>query len=48
LAQKFHNIGLKGQAYSSVIIAFEAANKQASNDDIIFVGGSTFVVAEVL
>jgi dihydrofolate synthase/folylpolyglutamate synthase len=48
LAQKSHNIGLKGQAYSSVIFAFEAAKKQASNDDIIFVGGSTFVVAEVL
>ena len=48
LAQKSHNIGLKGQAYGSVTFAFEAAKKQASNNDIIFVGGSTFVVAEVL
>jgi dihydrofolate synthase/folylpolyglutamate synthase len=48
LAEKFHNVGLKGQAYGSVKIAFEAAKKQASNFDIIFVGGSTFVVAEVL
>jgi dihydrofolate synthase/folylpolyglutamate synthase len=48
LAQKFYNKGINGKAYSSVIFAFEAAKKQASNDDIIFVGGSTFVVAEVL
>lgn len=48
LAEKFYNVGLKGQAYGSVKIAFEAAKKQASNFDIIFVGGSTFVVAEVL
>jgi dihydrofolate synthase/folylpolyglutamate synthase len=48
LSQKFYNKGINGKAYSSVIFAFEAAKKQASNDDIIFVGGSTFVVAEVL
>lgn len=48
LSQKFYNKGINGKAYSSVIFAFEAAKKQASNDDVIFVGGSTFVVAEVL
>ena len=48
LTQKFYDKGINGKAYGSVTFAFEAAKKQASNDDIIFVGGSTFVVAEVL
>jgi dihydrofolate synthase/folylpolyglutamate synthase len=48
LAQKFYDKGINGKDYGSVTLAFEAAKKQASNDDIIFVGGSTFVVAEVL
>ena len=48
LAQKFYDKGINGKAYGSVTFAFEAAKKQASNNDLIFVGGSTFVVAEVL
>lgn len=40
--------GLKGRVYGSVKEAFEAAKSQASAEDLIFVGGSTFVVAEVL
>ena len=48
LTQKFYNKGINGKAYGSVKFAFEAAKKQASNDDIIFIGGSTFVVAEAL
>jgi dihydrofolate synthase/folylpolyglutamate synthase len=48
LAQKFYDKGINGKAYRSVTFAFEAAKKQASNNDLIFVGGSTFVVAEVL
>ena len=39
---------LQGEAYSSVKAAFEAAQQQASEEDVIFVGGSIFVVAEVL
>jgi dihydrofolate synthase/folylpolyglutamate synthase len=40
--------GLQGDAYSSVKEAFIAARKNADVKDLIFVGGSTFVVAEVL
>lgn len=39
---------LKGKAFKSVKKAFNAACKNASKDDLIFVGGSTFTVAEVL
>ncbi len=45
LAQKK---GLKGEAYKSVKDAFKAAKENALANDLIFVGGSTFVVAEVL
>ena len=43
---KQHN--LKGQHYSSVKAALSIAQKNAKKNDLIFVGGSTFVVAEVL
>jgi dihydrofolate synthase / folylpolyglutamate synthase len=42
------NVGLKGRTYSSVKNAFRAAKKHASPDDMIFVGGSIFVVGEVI
>lgn len=37
-----------GESYSSVKTALEAAQKNASKEDIIFIGGSTFVVAEII
>lgn len=40
--------GLKGNNYSSVKTAFEAAQAAATEADVIYVGGSTFVVAEVV
>ena len=40
--------GLKGKCYNTVNDAFKAALSNASPADLIFVGGSTFVVAEVL
>ncbi len=40
--------GLEGIAYDYVNEAFEQARKEASPRDLIFIGGSTFVVAEVL
>jgi dihydrofolate synthase/folylpolyglutamate synthase len=40
--------GLNGSAYGSVNQAFEAAKSQADAEDLIYVGGSTFVVAEVV
>lgn len=42
------NFGLNGKAYSSVKNAFQAAKRHAQPDDLIFVGGSIFVVAEVI
>ena len=40
--------GLKGQSYPSVKEAFEQAMNDASADDFIFVGGSSYVVADLL
>lgn len=40
--------GLNGNTYSSVAEAFEAAKKKAHTDDLIFIGGSAFTVAEVI
>jgi dihydrofolate synthase/folylpolyglutamate synthase len=39
---------LNGNAFETVALAFESAKLNASKNDFIFVGGSTFVVAEVL
>jgi len=40
--------GLLGNSYSSVRKAFAAAKIKAHADDLIFIGGSIFVVAEVI
>lgn len=40
--------GLEGIVYSSVSDAFLAAKQNATQSDLIFVGGSTFVVAEII
>ena len=40
--------GLVGKAYSSVRKALTSAKRRAKEDDLIYVGGSIFVVAEVL
>ena len=34
--------------YPTVIEAYNAAAKDASDEDLIYVGGSTFVVADLL
>jgi dihydrofolate synthase/folylpolyglutamate synthase len=48
LQSKCSNIGLIGNAYTSVNEAYKVALKSAKNEDLIFIGGSTFVVAEVI
>lgn len=48
LAAQAADIPLIGHVYSSVNEALEAAKEAASSEDLIFVGGSTFVVAEVV
>lgn len=42
------NLGLSGNAYSSVVQAIKSAQMNAAHHDLIFIGGSTFVVAEAL
>ena len=39
--------GLRGNAYQSVAEAIDQAKKYARKDDLVFIGGSTFVVAEI-
>ncbi len=48
LAEKAAGFGLKGTSFSTVVEALKAAKNKASVKDLIFVGGSTFVVAEIL
>jgi len=48
LARQAQSFGLQGQVFSTVSDAFLAAKQNATKEDMIFVGGSTFVVAEVL
>lgn len=48
LKDKAVGYNLKGNSYDSVKNAYNAAKRKAQNDDLIFIGGSTFVVAEVL
>ena len=48
LKQSFAQKGFKGQAYASVREAYESAMNTADANDVIYVGGSTFVVAEII
>ncbi len=47
LAEKAAEVGLAGQIIPDVNAALNFARKNAGPDDLIFVGGSTFVVAEI-
>ncbi len=46
LKEKALEFGLEGKSYPSVENAIEAARKNAQAKDVIFIGGSTFVVAD--
>ncbi|WP_395043331.1 bifunctional folylpolyglutamate synthase/dihydrofolate synthase [Flavobacterium sp.] len=48
LQQKAEDFLLKGKAYNSVSIAYQSALENSNEKDFIFIGGSTFVVAEIL
>ncbi len=43
-----HDHGLKGESYPTVAEAYHAAMEDAHADDFIFVGGSSYVVADFL
>ncbi|RLD72744.1 MAG: bifunctional folylpolyglutamate synthase/dihydrofolate synthase, partial [Bacteroidetes bacterium] len=48
LAKRSREFGLKGFPFPNVDEAYRAAQKEAGVDDMIFTGGSTFVVADLL
>ncbi|PQJ73769.1 bifunctional folylpolyglutamate synthase/dihydrofolate synthase [Polaribacter gangjinensis] len=48
LQQQAAEFGLQGKTFTSVAKALKSALKSANQQDIIYVGGSTFVVAEVV
>ena len=47
LNKKAGELGLKGDVYDSVALAIKNAKQNADDNDLIFIGGSTFVVAEI-
>jgi len=48
LKHQAESLGLSGEIYPNVKTAYQSAQKAAQKDDLVFVGGSTFVVAEVV
>lgn len=48
LASYFEKSGFQFNTYSSVLEAFKNAKKASNKNDVIYVGGSTFVVAEII
>lgn len=48
LAEQAAQLELQGEVYPEVKLAWQAARQQALPGDLIFIGGSTFVVAEVI
>jgi len=48
LQSKSEKYGLSGEVYNSVSQALKTAKKNAEKEDCIFVGGSTFVIAEII
>ena len=48
LKEKAKNFNLDGKAYNSVTTAYQSAVNSAKKTDMIFIGGSTFIVAEVV
>ena len=45
---KTKNLHPNGDAFKSVEHAFSAAKSVAKKEDLIYVGGSTFVVSEII
>ena len=41
-------VGLEGESYPDVATAWQAAKNQAENSDFVFIGGSSYVVADFL
>jgi len=48
LQEQARGFGLSGEVYPSVLEAYKAATAKCDSDDLVFIGGSVFTVAEVL
>lgn len=48
LREKASDFGLKGEVFNSVSESYAKALQKAAKSDFIYIGGSTFVVAEIL
>lgn len=48
VVEKAHQHGLDGSAFTSVAEAYEAAQKESAPNDFVFIGGSSYVVADLL
>lgn len=48
LSEKGNSFGLEGKVFTDVGSAIEASLSDADKEDVIFIGGSTFVVADAL
>jgi len=48
LSDKMRNYGFAGKVCSCVSVGYEEAMKLATKNDMIYIGGSTFVIAEIL
>ena len=48
MKEKAAAYGLKGDSYPDVATALQAAKAEAKSDDFIFIGGSCFIVADLL
>lgn len=48
LREKAGDFGLNGEVFNSVSVAYEAALHNALDEDLVFIGGSTFTVAEII
>ncbi|HOO10495.1 MAG TPA: bifunctional folylpolyglutamate synthase/dihydrofolate synthase, partial [Cyclobacteriaceae bacterium] len=47
LAERAAAVGLSGHVVGEVTAAIKMARAGAGTDDLVFIGGSTFVVAEI-
>lgn len=48
LKEKFEQHGLSGRAFSNIEAAYEQLKKDAQEEDVVYIGGSTFIVADFL
>ena len=48
VAEFFSRAGIQGREFADVALAYRTAMEESSKDDVIYVGGSTFIVADFL